>query len=146
MTRYQGDCACGRGWFTVDGQLVAAMDINFGRHRALYDAPYHPACGEHDSVTHAAVAIEDRSAGQLVEPEEFSKLDLTHACWQFIHQSIDASLASEHPLVQSLAILDRRVGRGRFERFVSMERDPLPAHFAEIRRLAEGWPAPVRAS
>ena len=111
-------------------------------HQALYDAPYHPAAGKPASMTHSAIPSEGRHAGQFVEPEEFSKLDLTHACWQFIHQSIDASLASEHPLVQALAILDRRVGRGRFEKFVEMDRDPLPAYFAELRRLAEAGRRP----
>ena len=40
-----------------------------------------------------------------------SRQDAYRACWEFVHDlSIDQSLADDDPLIQSLAVVDRRLG------------------------------------
>lgn len=116
-TRY-GNCTCGRAWLTVDGEEVA----NF-----CTRAKYRTAAG----------------LPELVDPPpgygEISRQDAYAACWAFVHElSIEESLADSDPLVQTLAVLDSRVGKRRLSTIETDALHPLAQQFLSLRLEAEG--------
>jgi hypothetical protein len=120
-TRY-GNCRCGRAWITVDGNEIA----NFcTRAKANSDAGATP-----------------RSA-QPLGYGELSRQDAYRACWAFVHElSIDEALADSDPLVQTLAVLDRRAGKRRLESLEWQTLHPLARALLRVRLIAEGLPVP----
>ena len=126
-TRY-GDCTCGHAWITLDGEVVA----NFCT-RAHY----------------IAQGLEAGSKGraaprhQFAEFGELSRQDAYRACWEFVHGlTVEAALADPDPLVQSLAVLDRRIGRRRLTQLDASLFHPLAAVLLRVRREAEGLERP----
>lgn len=76
---------------------------------------------------------------QLTEYGEMSRQDAYRACWEFVHDlSIDQSLADDDPLIQSLAVVDRRLGKRRLRDFDSSALHPLAKGLFEERLAAEG--------
>jgi hypothetical protein len=75
--------------------------------------------------------------GTLVERGEFSRYDLHEACWKYIHSSINESVSSPNPLIQSLAVLSARVGKNRLRRFASRDLHPLTQALLAFRLRAE---------
>ena len=131
-TRYK--CSCGHGWITVDGkQVVDFSTLAAGnRYRAFYHETTETECAKHP-----AVADGERTAGRLAEYGEFSRFDLHEACWAFIHSNIRESLESANPLIQSLAVLDGRVGRQRLIRVAATSPHPLVTALLRFRLEAE---------
>lgn len=120
-TRY-GDCSCGRAWITVDGREVASFCT---RAAALGSArgvvPRRGKLG-HGKLGHG----------------ELSRQDAYAACWAFVHDlSIGAALGDSDPLVQTLAVLDRRVGRRRLDALDATRLHPLAQELLRVRRAAE---------
>jgi hypothetical protein len=107
-TRYQ--CSCGRGWITIDGEEL--VDLSTMLSGLIYRCDFHESTNT-PFAKHPAVANEDRTPSKLVEDREFSRFDLHIACWDYLHQSIKDSLASNNPLIKSLAVLHAKVGKGR---------------------------------
>lgn len=63
-----------------------------------------------------------RYADQYVEYGEMSRQDAYESCWMFLHKlAFDDALTSDNPLVQTLAVLDKRLGKRRYG--VVKERD-----------------------
>ena len=129
-TRY-GQCTCGRGWITIDGREIA--DLN-----TLLAWPRFGSVG-HPSDEHGYPIIDDaaRTCGALVEPGEFTRSQLHEACWEFLHTSLNASVASTDPLVKALAVLDARVGAQRLKRIQSEDLHPLTRALLEFRLAAD---------
>jgi len=134
-THYQ--CSCGRGWITVDGEEL--VDLSTMLTGMIYRCVYHEAT-KTDCVTHPAVPDEERNAGNLIEPGEFSRFDLHEACWEYIHSSVNDSLSSNNPLIGSLAVLNAKVGKGRLKRMATQSLHPLTRALLEVRLQAEGTP------
>jgi hypothetical protein len=132
-TRYQ--CSCGRGWITVDGEEL--VDLSTRLSSMIYRCAYHETSNT-PYPKHPAVASEDRTEGKLVEDGEFSRFDLHLACWNYLHQSINDSIASENPLIKSLAVLNAKVGKGRLSKLRKEELHPLTRSLLEFRVSAEG--------
>ncbi|HEU0133225.1 MAG TPA: hypothetical protein VFR28_00235 [Allosphingosinicella sp.] len=124
-TRY-GSCSCGHAWITLDGEVIA----NFCT-RANYLA----------SVGGARAGTTPRH--QFTEYGELSRQDAYHACWEFVHSlPIEAALADPDPLVQSLAVLDSRVGKRRLVQLDPGGFHRLAAVLLGVRREAEGLERP----
>jgi len=52
-----------------------------------------------------------------------SRQNAYQACWEFVHSlSAEQAMADQDPLIQTLAIVDNRLGRRRFQR---IEKDLL---------------------
>lgn len=132
-TRYQ--CSCGRGWITVDGEELADLntEISGRKYRAFYHETTRTTCARH-----AAVPDEERTGGNVVEPGEFSRFDLHEACWEYVHSSVNSSLASENPLLASLAVLNEKVGKSRLRKMQAQKLHPLTRALLEVRMKAEG--------
>jgi hypothetical protein len=127
-TRY-GACQCGHAWITLDGEVVANF-CTLAHHLAAHGwktgtVPRH----------------------QFAEFGELSRQDAYHACWEFVHGlTIEAALADSDPLVQTLAVLDKRLGKRRLAQLDSDRFHPLAAVLLGVRREAEGLQRPVVVS
>ncbi|WNC68016.1 hypothetical protein RI845_16010 [Thalassotalea nanhaiensis] len=105
-----GACSCGHAWITLDKKVVA----NFCT-RAFWNIPR-----KFDDSTKKWVSkdqeltngISSNNDNDLTNYGELSRQDAYQACWEFVHDlSIEEALSSEDPLVQSLAVIDSRVGK-----------------------------------
>jgi len=101
----------GRSWITVDGRQI----VNMCNH-----LPSGTTVADHDPTR--------------FEEGVFAGYDLPEAMRWFLTLSIDDALASEHPLVRALAVLDRRVGQRRLARIDAMTEQPLVRRLLSLRR------------
>lgn len=95
-------------------------------------------CAYHETTNtpfpkHSAVPNEERTPNKLVENGEFSRFDLHIACWDYLHQSVKDSLASENPLIKSLAVLNAKVGKGRLVEIAKQNLHPLTRALLDFR-------------
>jgi hypothetical protein len=115
-TRY-GNCTCGRAWLTIDGQEIA----NF-------------CTRAHSNVQMGRFEHQPPPAGY----GELSRQDAYQACWAFVHDlSIDQALGDIDPLVQSLAVLDGRVGKRRLQTIDWSSLHPLAQRLFRVRLESE---------
>lgn len=129
-TRY-GNCTCGRAWLTLDGEEIA----NFCT-RAFYNR-YQYADKSKDRGVTAEQA--KRYAKQPVEYGELSRQDAYKACWEFIHDlTIDQALTDSDPLIQTLAVIDSRVGKKKLANLQTAKLHPLAQKLLSIRLQTEG--------
>lgn len=125
-----GNCTCGHAWLTLDGDVIA----NFCT-RAFYNRFQY---GDKDSDRGLSDAQTKRYAGQLVDYGEVSRQDVYEACWAFVHDlQFDDALKSTDPLVQTLAVLDRRLGRRRFDTVSKGQLHNLARKLLDVRVAAE---------
>ncbi len=119
----------------MDGEELAELntEISGRKYQAIYHETTRTECARH-----AAVPDEERTSGNVVEPGEFSRFDLHEACWEYIHSSVNSSLASENPLIVSLAVLNEKVGKTRLRKMRTQKLHPLTRALLEIRMKAEG--------
>lgn len=123
-TRY-GSCSCGHAWLTLDGEVIA----NFCT-RAHYIA---------QAMEPSSAKIGTTARHQFAEFGELSRQDAYKACWEFVHSlSIEAALADPDPLVQSLAVLDKRVGKRRLAQLEPPRFHRLAQVLLKVRNEAEG--------
>ena len=114
-----GDCSCGHAWVTWDGEVIANFCTRaYGNVGGYFADPQ-------------LVPPKD---GELVGYGEFSRQDAYHACWDFVHElSIEQALEDADPLVNFLALADKRVGRRRLERIDRDALHPLVARMYDLR-------------
>lgn len=131
-----GACSCGHAWITLDKQVIA----NFCT-RAFWNIPR-----QHDEESNRWVAKDDafnrdipfKSADQLTNYGELSRQDAYQACWEFVHDlGIEEAIISEDPLIQSLAVIDSRVGKRRLTRINAKDLHPLAEKLFSERCTAE---------
>lgn len=125
-----GACTCGHAWLTLDGEIVANFCTRAHFNRFRYGRKDH----DHGVCPEQAKKYQE----QFVEYGELSRQDVYEACWTFIHDlSFDEALASDDPLIQTLAVLDRRLGKRRFARVETNKLHPLAKKLFETRLLCE---------
>ena len=74
-----------------------------------------------------------------MEYGELSRQDAYQACWEFVHElSIEEALESDDPLIQTLAVLDKRLGKRRLKSLKDEGFHPLSKRVLEVRKLNEG--------
>jgi hypothetical protein len=135
-TRYnKPNSSAGRGWITVDGkQLVNFSTMKSGE---IYRCIYHEATPT-NCVTHPAVQEADRTPGQLVEEGEFSRFDLHECCFEYLNFTVEQGLAHESPLINLLAVLDKRLGKRRLPLLKEQKLHPLVKNLLDFRLETEG--------
>lgn len=117
-----GNCTCGRAWITVDGQEIA----NFCT-RAY--------------ANHHYLNMETKVKVLPFGQAELSRQDAYASCWSFVHDMTnEEALADEDPLVQSLAVLDSRMGKRRIVKVNWMALHPLAQVLLCFRLQCEGLP------
>nr|WP_320051244.1 hypothetical protein [uncultured Desulfuromonas sp.] len=132
-TRY-GNCTCGHAWITLDKKIVA----NFCTMAFWNTSPVF------DEEQGKFVAGENRPRGatkydkQFVKYGEMSRQDVYESCWKFVHElGIDDALNSDEPLIQTLAVIDRRVGKSRLRQIEDLKLHPLAKKLLETRLESE---------
>ena len=127
-TRY-GNCTCGHAWLCLDGTVIANFCTRAYWNRKYYD--YEQECYWHSIVTDEESR---RYMGQYVEYGEQSRQDFYRSCWLFVHElNIDQSLASSNPMIQSLAVIDRRLGKRRLQSIDTNMLHPLARKLIGVR-------------
>lgn len=131
-----GACSCGHAWITIDKKIVA----NFCT-RAFWNIPR-----KFDESTKQWVSkdpellngIPSHDEKNLANYGELSRQDAYQACWEFVHDlSIEEALCSNDPLVQTLAVIDSRVGKRKLKTIDVESLHPLAAKLFSERCLAE---------
>jgi hypothetical protein len=125
-----------RGWITVDGIEV----VNFSTPEAffMYRRELNASTPTKYPANTAIKEHVDRTPERLTEKGEFSKYDLTYSCSAFLNMSIEEAIGHESPIIQMLAVLDRRLGKRRLTLLDEKELHPLVRYFLDLRLNAEG--------
>jgi|SRR5579884_264040 len=127
-TRY-GNCSCGHAWLTLDGELVANFCTRAYWNKKLYEKSH----GEPLPEKHKTKFKE-----QPVEYGEMSRQDVYKACWEFVHDlSIQQALSDDDPLIQTLAVLDKRLGKRRLSAIDGEKLHPLAKKMFLLRTSIE---------
>ena len=101
----------GRVWFTLDKIEIANFcDFESWNKNA---ANYHESTVDRLYKTHSATKNEDRTDGLLVEKGEFSKWDLYIQMFDYLNLSIDNALNHSSPVINAIAVADKRTGKRR---------------------------------
>ena len=125
-----GACTCGHAWLTLDGEVVANFCTRAYWNREMDIPPDKP----NPMYVH-----------QFASYGEMSRQDAYKACWAFVHDlSIEQSLLEEDPLIQTLAVVDRRLGKRRLEKINVAGLHPLARRLLD-ERLKIGGLASVAA-
>jgi hypothetical protein len=125
-----GACTCGHAWITFDKEIIA----NFCT-RAYYNRYQYG-----DKTTDNGINAEQAKnySSQFVEYGEMSRQDCYESCWSFVHDlSFDKAMKSDNPLIQSLMVVDKRLGKRRIDNIDSSKLHPLANKLLEIRKNAE---------
>lgn len=101
-----------------------------------FKAYYHEGTST-NSVTHEAVEMNNRIEGSLIEEGEFSRFDLHNCCWEYLNLSIEEAINHKSPLINTITVLDRRLGKRKLKEIEIENLDPLVKYFLEFRITAE---------
>jgi hypothetical protein len=75
---------------------------------------------------------------QYAKYGEMSRQDVYESCWKYVHDmSIDDALAADDPLIQTLAVIDKRVGKNRLSKIDKSILHPLARKLMETRLKSE---------
>ena len=123
-----------RGWITVDGEEV----VNFSTPDAFYlnGTDFHYAtptnCAKSDDAKY-----NERDSKLLSEKGEFSKYDLSYCCYAYQNISIEEAINHESPIINMLAVLDKRMGKRRLLKLSQEELHPWVEYFWNLRMESE---------
>lgn len=130
-----GACTCGHAWITMDKQVIA----NFCT-RAFWNTG--PKLDEKKGRFVTGEIPEGKNKkyeNQYVDYGELSRQDVHKACWEFLHKlNIDEALISDDPLIQTLSVIDKRLGKRRLQTLGVDSLHPLAKKLAEERLKVEG--------
>lgn len=134
-----GNCSCGHAWLTLDKQVVANFCTRAFWNRA--DGQFERQNGRWVSgspIPDHVSESQNRRYGEM-EYGELSRQDAYQSCWEFVHDlDIDAALATDDPLIQTLAVLDSRIGKRRLASLSTEHLHPLTKRLLDARLDAEG--------
>jgi hypothetical protein len=71
---------------------------------------------------------------------EFSQFDFMKACWNYLQLNIQEAIENENPIIQSLAMVDKRLGKRRLAEININQLHPLTKLFLSIRLQTENMP------
>lgn len=114
----------GKSWITLDGKIIAKCCT-----RSFWAVEFTEEMGGDISTVDNG-----KHDKLLTDYGEFRKEHISRACWDFLHKlSIEEALESENPLIQTLAILDKRLGKRRLRKIDKESLHPLPKRIYEER-------------
>jgi hypothetical protein len=126
-----GVSSCGHAWLVLDGEIIASFcsRAHYNRFGFILAPPEGYALTEAQARRHA---------GQMVDYGEISQQDIYAACWAYVHDmKFDEALASDDAFIQSLAVLDRRLGKRRYAAMEAALTHALPTKLLRTRLDAE---------
>lgn len=107
-----GNCTCGRAWITLDKKTIAQFCTRAFWNRVGGEIQRKANRWVSDAPVPNAVSSAQRASYGAMEYGELSRQDAYQSCWEFVHDlSIDQAIESDDPLIQTLAVIDRRVGK-----------------------------------
>ncbi len=120
-----GNCTCGHCWITLDKKVVANFCTRAYYNNQLYSDTFD-------------IGTNPMYKEQLVVYGEMSRQDAHASMFDYVHSlSHDKALESDDVLIQSLAILDSRLGKRRLSQLDKSTLHPLARTFLSIRESAE---------
>ncbi len=137
-----GNCGCGHAWLTLDKEVVANFCTRAFWNRASQD--FRGMRHENnrwvtDSPVPEYVSEAQRKRYGELEYGELSRQNAYQSCWEFVHDlSVDDALSSDDPLIQTLAVLDSRLGKRRLNNLTSQDFHPLAKRMLDLRQHTEG--------
>ena len=137
-TRY-GNCTCGHAWLTLDKEIIANFCTMAFWNRARKDYYLKDGRWVTDADVPEYVSEKQRKSYGEMEFGELSRQDAYQACWEFVHKlKVEEAISSENPLTQSLAILEKRLGKRRLKGINASALHPLAKKLLSVRLEAEG--------
>ena len=138
-----GNCSCGHAWLTIDKIIVA----NFCTRAFFNRGPTFVSLTKGFIPGMIPGDISNKYKHQFTEYGELSRQDAFKACFSSLHDlSIDEALISDNPLIQSLAVLDYRVGKRRLKTIKTSQLHRLAHKLLQLRINEEEssyWRMPV---
>jgi hypothetical protein len=109
-----GNCSCGHLWITIDKNVIANFCTRAFWNRVSGNYYRKNDRWKSDNPIPSYVTKSQRESYGEVEYGELSRQDAYLSCWEYIHKlDHKTALASDDPLIQSLAVLDKRLGKRR---------------------------------
>lgn len=130
---YDDNEPAGRIWVTIDKIEVANFcDYSSGY---VYGAYYNETTNiTRQAWIHNAIKNEDRVLGNLVEKGEFSRFDAELCFYEYINLSIEDALKHESPIINMLAMADKRLGKRSLVKIELENLHPLVKKVLELRK------------
>jgi len=135
FTTTYANSSLGRSWITFDKTQIANFEtilsyINF-------DAFYHVLTDLPQYKAHDRIDDTKRTPDIPMERGEFSQFDFLNSCWDYLQLNIDEALASKNPIIKSIAMVDKRLGKRRLSEMNFEDLHPLTKLFLSIRLKTE---------
>lgn len=128
VTRYtSGSYYMVRGWITIDGEEIANFSTPDNNNKYGWNTP----------EINERISEDERTKGAASEKGEFARWEFIDACRQYLNLSIDEAVKSENPIIRSLAVLDRRLGKRRLKLMNKEGLHPLTLRLLELRLECE---------
>jgi hypothetical protein len=109
-----GNCSCGHLCTTIDKQVVANFCTLVFCNRVSGNYYRENERWKSDNPIPSHVTKSQRESYEEVEYGKLSRQDAYLSCWEYIHKlDHQTALGSDDPLIQSLAVLDKRLGKRR---------------------------------
>jgi hypothetical protein len=134
-----GNCGCGHLWITIDKKVAANFCTRAFWNRVSGDYYRENNRWKSDNPVPDHVTKSQRESYGEVEYGELSRQDAYLSCWEYIHKlDHQTALASDDPLIQSLAVLDKRLGKRRLGIIGQNKLHPLARKLYLFRVQLEG--------
>jgi len=137
-----GNCSCGHAWISLDKEIIANFCTRAFYNRALQDwgkMRYENKRWIGDVPVPDYVSEQQSKKYGEMEYGELSRQDAYKSCWEFVHDlSLEEALVSDDPLIQALAVLDKRLGKRRLSILSDEKFHPLSKRVLEIRKTEDG--------
>jgi hypothetical protein len=125
-----GNCTCGHAWITLDKIIIA----NFCT-RAFWNT--NPTWNEKEQkfIKGTKENVNNRKYKELLNNYgDLSRQDVYETCWKYLHElSIEEALLSDDPLIQTLSLTDKRIGKRRLMKINKENLHPLAKRIFEER-------------
>lgn len=122
-------CNCNRGTISVDRRIMALFNPHHFRRLSVM------LPRQEEPMLWIEPAFPSQKIPAGLQVGRF--MDLTEACWQYLHSSVNDSLRSPDPFVSTLAILNAKVGPTRLKRAMTWDLHPLTRAMLDFRLQAE---------
>lgn len=137
-----GNCSCGHAWLTLDKNVVANFCTRAFYNRAMQERGsirYENSRWVGDAAIPEYVKDSQNIKYGEMEYGELSRQNAYQSCWEFVHElSICDALGSKDPLIQTLSVLDSRIGKRRLKSLETENFHPLAEKMLKIRQQVEG--------
>jgi hypothetical protein len=129
-----GNCTCGHTWITLDKVVIANFcTMAFWNTRPVFDQEAGKWIrGEEINENNKKYDDLKNTYGEL------SRQDVYESCWEYIHDlSIEQAVQSDGPLIQSLAMIDKRLGKRKIREINADLLHPLAGALLKERMKVE---------